>query len=99
MHLQQLDEFIDWPRGVTYSKNGRFLHPMSGLCRPRRSIQVIAIHPHYRVDADLLRARFLTLAEPRAVSETLDVHLLDHRERSAIPFGLTLRQEPEMGDL
>ena len=65
----------------------------------RRRIQVIAIHPHYRVDADLLRTRFLTRSEPRAVSETLEVHLLDHRERSAIPLRLALREEPEMGDL
>lgn len=66
---------------------------------PRRRPQVIAIHARDRVDADFLRTRILTLAEPCARAEALGVHLGDHRERTSIPLGLSLRQKPEMGDL
>ena len=40
--------------------------------------EVVAVHLLDDIDADLLRAGFLTLTNQRAVSEALDIHLLDH---------------------
>ena len=51
------------------------------------------------VDADLLRAGLLALAEERAAAEVLEVHLLHHRQRAAVALRLPLRQHAEVRDL
>src|SRR5512133_443456 len=59
----------------------------------------VRVHAGDRIDADLLWARLLALAEPGAAAEELGVHLRDHAERAAIPLGLPLREEAQVGDL
>ena len=91
-------------RGVQQA--GQRARQPSPAARPRArraSVTVarseVAVHPRDDVDADLLRARRLALAEVRAVAEALGVHLRDHRERTAVALGLALRQEAEVRDL
>src|SRR5690606_18161248 len=64
-----------------------------------RSAKVIAIHAPDYVNADLLGAGFLTLAEQSAAPEAFRIHLLDHGNRPAIALRLPLRQEPQVRDL
>src|SRR5258705_9792663 len=64
-----------------------------------RGDEEITIHPRDEVDADLLGARLLALAEQRAPPEALEIHLRHHLERPAVALGLSLRQQPEMRDL
>src|SRR6185312_2707904 len=84
-------------RSWTLSPLGRSgLLVAGGSCRRG---DVIAVHLLDHVDADLLGARFLTLTEPRAISEPFDIHLLDHADHATVALGLALRQLPEMRDL
>lgn len=48
---------------------------------------------------DLFGAGGFAFTDVGAVGKTLDVHLLDHRESTALTFGLALREMAEMRDL
>ena len=60
---------------------------------------MLAVHPRDDPEVDALGTRGLALAVKRAGAEALDIRRGHQRPGSAVALGLTLGQEPEMGEL